>query len=284
MRRFIGLTRFPFGRWEPHSWRLWPLLDGMSLMRIRFALLTVLIAASTVYGDAYTSLLRRYEKQIQQQKKQLASLRGRLQEKEIDVARWKNKADDAKAALSEASASLEETRAKVKLVHAKRQEVRIQADAAQWKTTENTLISHSATTQARVLAQDLYGKSLVARSGNDPSVEDASPEFVLNQVSALSASSERLADASQKEEAALRTDEMRLQNEEQARSLEAGKIHHEQENQWLRWQEALRRKTALEDEISQIDQSAKALQVMLQELKEHRDQARALRGNRCARH
>jgi murein hydrolase activator len=249
-------------------------------MKTRTVILPLLLSASLAYGDAYTSLLHRYEKQIQQQEKELVALRGRLQDKERDVARWKNKADEAKAAWSVASASLEETRAQAKVVHAKRQAVRIQADAAQWKTTENILISHSATTQARVLAQDLYGKSLLARSDRNPNVEDAAPEWVLTQVSALSDASEQLADAAQKEEAALRTDEMHLQNEEHARALEAGKIHHEQENQWLRWQEALHRKTALEDEISQIDQSAKALQVMLEELKDHRDQARALRENR----
>src|SRR5262249_28734650 len=84
----------------------------------------------------------------------------------------------------------------------------------------------------------------------------------------------------QKEETALRTDEMRWQNEERARTDEADRLHQEQEDQWMKWQGALRRKNALEEEINQIDQSAKALQVMLQELRDHRDQARALRENR----
>ena len=78
---------------------------------------------------------------------------------------------------------------------------------------------------------------------------------------------------SQKEEAALRTEEMRWQTEEESRSEEVSLLHQKQEGQWLKWQDALRRKAALEDEISQIDQSAKALQVMVQELRDHRDQA-----------
>ncbi len=112
------------------------------------------------------------------------------------------------------------------------------------------------------------------------SIEETAPEFVLTQVSQLSASSLVQADVAQKEEAALRTEEMQYQNEEQARTQEADRLHQKQESQWLKWQEAQQKKTALEDEISEIDQSAKALQVMVQELRDHRDQARALRENR----
>ncbi len=245
-------------------------------MKISAAAFAVFFCAPLAYGDAYTSLLHHYEKQIQQQEKQLGSLRERLQEKEHDVTRWKNKAGEAKTAWNEASASLEQTRAKVKTVHDKRMQVGLQADAAQWKTTESVLISRSASMQARILAQELYAKTLL---GGTPT-EDRAREFVLPRISELSTSSQKLADESQKEEAALRTDEMRWQTEEQARSEEADRLHQVQEVHWLKWQEALRRKTALEDEISEIDLSAKALQVMLQELRDHRDQARALRENR----
>jgi septal ring factor EnvC (AmiA/AmiB activator) len=249
-------------------------------MRIRAAALVVVLCAPIVYGDSYNSLLRRYEKQIRQQDRQLQTLRSRLQEKERDVTRWRAKADEAKAAWSEASASLEQTRAKVKSVHEKRQQTRLMADAAQWKTTENVLLSRSATTEARVLAQDLYGKSLVLGPSGQQVMDNAAPEFVFTQVAQLSASSRVMAEEAQKEETVLRTDEMRFQNEEQSRSQDADRLHQKQESQWLKWQEAQQRKTALEDEISQIDQSAKALQVMVQELRDHRDQARALRENR----
>jgi septal ring factor EnvC (AmiA/AmiB activator) len=249
-------------------------------MKSSAAAFAVLLCAPLAYGDAYTSLLHRYEKQIQQQEQQLGSLRGRLQEKERDVVRWKNKAGEAKAAWTEASATLEQTRAKVKIVHDKRMQVSVQADAAQWKTTESVLISRSAAMQARLLAQDLYTKTLIGSTGSADPAQDRATELILPKISELSASSQQLAEVSQKEETALRTDEMRWQTEEQARSDEADRLHQKQEGQWLKWQEALRRKTALEDEISEIDQSAKALQVMLQELRNHRDQARALRENR----
>ncbi len=249
-------------------------------MKTRMALLVPVFCVPLAYGDAYSTLLHRYEKQIQQQEKQLGSLRTRLQEKGRDAARWKNKAMEAKTAWTQASGALEETRAKLKIVHDKRQQVRLEADAAQWKTAESVLISRSAVTQARVLAQDLYARWLLSADEHRRRIEETAPEFILPQVTKLSADSNLLAEQSQKEETALRTEEMGMQSEEEARSEEVGLLHQKQENHWLKWQEALRRKSALEDEISQIDQSAKALQVMLQELRDHRDQARALRENR----
>jgi septal ring factor EnvC (AmiA/AmiB activator) len=92
--------------------------------------------------------------------------------------------------------------------------------------------------------------------------------------------SEQRAEQAKEEEASLRTEEMRWEKDEMARAQEADGLHQKQQSQWLTWQDALRRKTALQDEISQIDQSAKALQVMLEEVRDHRDQARALRENR----
>jgi len=126
-----------------------------------------------------------------------------------------------------------------------------------------------------MLAQDLYIRSLVPDTGSSTAIEASAPEFVLPKLAILSASSQALAEEARKEELALRTDEMRWQREEQSRADESGRLHQQQEAQWLKWQEALRRKTALQDEIAQIDQSAKALQVMVQELRDHRDQAKA---------
>ncbi len=249
-------------------------------MRINSSALLVLFCSSLALGDSYSSLLKRYEKQIHQQERQLKSLRERLDEKERDVNRWRGKAEEAKTAWSDASAALEQTRGKVKVVHDKRQLVRLEADAAQWKTTENVLLSRSAVTEARVLAQHLYGQSLVPPLAALTAVEDLSPEFVFAKVARLSDSSRGLAEIAEKEEARLRIDEMRFQTEEQTRTQEADRFHQKQESQWLKWQDAQHRKVALEDEISQIDQSAKALQVMLQELRDHRDQAQALRDNR----
>jgi len=249
-------------------------------MNIKGPILCLIFCASVGRADTYGSLLRRYEKQIRHQERELKSLKSRLDEKARDVTRWQSKAESAKASWSEASASLEETRLKMKLVHQKAQQTRIQADAALWKTTENVLVSRSAGDQARLLAQEIYGKDLIFRSSSQLTVEDSAPEFVFAQMTQLSASSKGLADAAQREEAALRTEEMHWQTEEQSRLEEADRLHQAQEAQWLKWQQALRRKTALEDEISQMDQSAKALQVMVQELHDHRDQAKSLHDNR----
>jgi len=243
-----------------------------------FAGMTVFIAIRS-FADSYSVLLKRYEKQIGHQEHQLKNLRARLDDKERDVSRWQSKAEKAKAAWSQSSAALAETRDKIRLVHSRRQESRVLADAAQWKTTENVLIARSALTQARRLAQDLYIRSLVPDRGEQSAFDQAAPEFVLTRVASLSVDSQAVAEKARQEELVLRTEEMRWQTEEQARAEEADRLHQKQESQWLKWQEALRRKTALQDEIAEIDQSAKALQVMLMELQNHRDEAMALRDN-----
>jgi len=238
--------------------------------------------AGTAFGDAYQSLLRRYEKQIRRQERELKSLRSRLEEKEKDIGRWQTKAESAKSAWSQASSSLQQARQQVKRLHGKRDQSRLLADAARWKSAENALIAQSASVQTRALAQDLYGRELVFGQASALTIEEAAPEFFSTRLAALSASSDQLAQAARLEETSLRNEELRWQDEELARSHEADSLHQKQEAQWMKWQEALRRKTALQDEIGEIDQSAKALQVMLEELRDHRDQARAAADNRPA--
>jgi septal ring factor EnvC (AmiA/AmiB activator) len=257
----------------------------MTRNRLRFLFFLCggfLLCRGISFGDATDALLHRYEKQIRLQERQMSGLRLRLAEKEKDIVLWQSKSEAAKSAWTDASAMIEETRAKIAWAHDKRQKTQIQADAALWKTTENVLLSRSAVIQAGVLAQDLYETDVALKSRSALSVEEAAPEFIFSEMAQLSASSQVMAEQAQKEEAVLRNDEMRWQGEEMARLQEAERLHQKQESQWLKWQDALRRKTALEDEISQIDLSAKALQVMLQELRDHRDQAKALRENRSA--
>src|SRR5439155_25076135 len=129
----------------------------------------------------------------------------------------------------------------------------------------NILLARSAATEAGALARELYARSLVPKATRGLSVDESAPEAVLPHVARLSASSLLLAQEAQAQETALRTEEMRWQTEEQSRSQESDRLHQKQEALWLKWQEAQRHKTALQEEISQIDQSAKALQVMLQE-------------------
>lgn len=248
-------------------------------MRSKLSLIVLLGGASIAHADAYSTLLRRYEKQISGQEKQLTQLRERLQEKERDVLRWKSKAEEAKVAWNASTAQLEQTRAKMKVVRDKRLQVRLEADAAQWKTAENVLLSRSAQAQSRLLAQDLYVHSVLKGAGA-LSLETWTTEQVLTKTTSLSQSAQKLAAEAQGEEALLRTDEMRYQTEEQTRAEEVTRLHQAQDVQWQKWQEAARRKTLIEDEIARIDQSAKALQVMLQEVRDHRDQARALQDNR----
>jgi septal ring factor EnvC (AmiA/AmiB activator) len=248
------------------------------VLSLAFCVLSFLPKPAT--ADSYDSLLKRYEKQIHQQERQMKRLRASLDEKERDVLRWQKRAEDAKTAWSDARTTLEKTREKISLVHEKRQASKLLADAALWKSAENVMIARSALAQARALAQDLYIRDLVPEPSARATIEGAAPEWVFAQIDRLSVTSEKMAEEARREEASLRTEEMRWEKDEFARSQEADRLHQKQQSQWLKWQDALRRKTALQDEISQIDQSAKALQVMLDELCEHRDQARALRDNR----
>ncbi len=248
-------------------------------MLLKRSLGFVLLASSLVYADAYTTLLQRYEKQIRAQEKQLGSLRERLQEKEREVVRWKNKADEAKVAYAGSSATLELTRGRMKTVHHQRVMVRTEADAAQTKTTENVLVSRTAQTESQRLARDLYAQELLSAGQSRMTAEDYSTAYLLERLASLSQSAEKLAQQSQEQEIALRTEEMQLQSNEQKHAQEAERLHEAQEAHWQKWQEALRRKTTLEDEIGRMDQSAKALQVMVQELRDHRNQARALQDN-----
>jgi septal ring factor EnvC (AmiA/AmiB activator) len=239
-----------------------------------------LFSAGLALADSYSVLLKRYEKQIHQQERQLKGLNSRLDEKERDVTRWQNKAEQAKTAWSQSSVALSASRDKIKQVQASLQKSRLLADAAQWKSTENVLIARSALAQAQTLAQDLYIRSLVPDHGVQSALDAAAPQYVLNEIASLSRSSQVMADEGRREELAMRTEEMRWQTEAQSRAEEADQLHQKQESEWLKWQEALRRKATLQDEIAEIDQSAKALQVMLQELQDHREQAKALHDNR----
>jgi septal ring factor EnvC (AmiA/AmiB activator) len=298
---FKGLPQVQEIRWDPeersyfrsiHEWRMrlfrLSIFAGaagllslvVTMFRAAVVLLVIARLPTLCYADAYDTLLKRYEKQIGQQERELTGLRGRLAEKERDVTRWRTKADQAKTEWTAAGAMLDQTRAKIKSVHVQRQSTRLEADAAQWKTTESILLSHSAGTEARALALDVFEKSLVQNDMSEQTFDDAGQALVLARLAELSATSQIEALAAQKEETDLRVVEMRYQNVEESSTLEADRIHQRQEAGWLRWQEAEHKKTALEDEISQMDQSAKALQVMLQELKDHHDQAIALRENR----
>jgi len=68
-------------------------------------------------------------------------------------------------------------------------------------------------------------------SAESPAATAAPKNWILPKISELSASSEKLAEESQKDETALRTDEMRWQTEERARSEEADRLHQKQEGQ-----------------------------------------------------
>jgi murein hydrolase activator len=240
----------------------------------------LLVGASSVWGEAYRDLVGRYEKQIRQQENQMRTLRAELQHKEREVNLWQSKAEQAKAAWALARESLNRVRAKMKRVRENRRRTQRLAEAAERKTAENVLVARSAEIQAAVLARELYGKSLVSKNRPGAVFEESAPELVLPSVLQLSASAQDWAKLAEKEEFDLRSEELHWQSEETAKIREATRWRESQRAEWVNWQEALGRKTALEDEMSELDQSAKALQVLLQDVKDHREQARALKDGR----
>jgi septal ring factor EnvC (AmiA/AmiB activator) len=290
-------------RWDPAARKLFATMDAWRLRLVRigaFALGAGILSLGIVsaraflvmaligflpfvgHADSYTALLSRYTKQIHREEKQMKVLRARLDEKAREAGRWQKKSDDAKVAWSSSRAALEQTRQRVKHVHDERLKIGSLAKAAERTGAEAGLIARAARSQAAILARDLYVRSLIHDQGGPDAVEGSVPEFVIGPVTKLSASSEALADDARRQEVTLRTDELRWRSEEELRAQEADRFHQQQESQWLKWQGALRKTTALQDEISQIDQSAKALQVMLQELRDHRDETQALKENRPA--
>ena len=85
------------------------------------------------------------------------------------------------------------------------------------------------------------------------------------------------AQTAMQQQQALEAMALRWQNEENSRRRDAAALKQTQADQWKRWQDAQRRQQLLQEEIAQAEQSAQALQVMLAQLKENRDQAQSQR-------
>jgi murein DD-endopeptidase MepM/ murein hydrolase activator NlpD len=235
-----------------------------------------LAIAPSAHAETYQGWVRRYERQIRQQEKQLKVLLQNLSEKERDAHRWEQKAEVAKAEWSQASAAMEHARRMVASCHERLAKAHARAEAAQGNAVEETLKGESADSQMAVLVRQNYVEEQAPHWLADPADDARSRGFVIENLSALSQSAHGQAFAARQEEMAWREEENRWQNDEQKRSTELAQLRDQQQTTWLRWQTALRREQLLMEERNQLEQSEQALRVMLQELKDHRDQALAL--------
>src|SRR5688500_13555302 len=125
------------------------------LMKLKLSA-TLCVAVTTAFADSYDVLLKRYERQIVQQERQLKSLRSRLLEKERDAQRWQDRAQHAKANWNDATREAEEMKEKVRGVQERYRKTRTLADAAEWSVAERTLVSNAADAQLRYWARQQY--------------------------------------------------------------------------------------------------------------------------------
>lgn len=238
---------------------------------------TVLISSGVLHANNYDTLLKRYQKQIKQQEKRLESLKASLANKERDAQRWQKKSDEAKVSWNQAGVNAERARTAVEGTRAKLQKTRTLATAAEWSATEHTLQAYTADSQLAQTTRELYVRRLTPRSSAPITLQERFSEFIITPLANFSQKSHQEAQTATAQETALRTEEIRWQNEEQQRVADLDRLHDRQQALYQRWQEALRRRAALEEEKAQVEQSEKALQVMLQELREHRDHTLAAR-------
>jgi septal ring factor EnvC (AmiA/AmiB activator) len=245
-------------------------------------LVAAVCVSSLVYADAYDTLLRRYERQIQQQEKQLGTLRSRLLEKEREANRWQHKAEEARDQWTQAGSAVEKTRSFVHGVRDQLKQTRVLAEAAEWAATEQTLLARVTDEQVAALAREVYARQRLEATVPSVSLKERLPVLVLKRLAGYSSSVHDEAKKAQAEEAVLRTKQLQIQQQEQKQMAELEKLHQKQRSQWLRWQEANQRKAALEEEKNQMEQSAQALKVMVQELRDHRDHALASRQGRTS--
>jgi septal ring factor EnvC (AmiA/AmiB activator) len=241
-------------------------------MRNRLTVLTLIAAASVVFADAYATLLKRYEAQIRQQEKQLKVIRKNLIEKEQEAKMWQVKAEAAKTRWTQAGLEVENARRMVRLQHERRQQSRVKADAAEWSVIEHTSVRNAASAELAYWVAENYKEESIPHYFDEPNSAQLTSYPVMENLGTLSQTREALAEQAQKQETALRIEEMRWQEEEQKQTLALDKYRHTQQSNWLRWQEAVQKRQTLEEERAQLEQSAQALRVMLAELHEHRDQ------------
>jgi len=173
----------------------------------------------------------------------------------------------------------EHARQKVQAVHSQWSREHTLADAAEWSATERVLLARAADGQLSYLARERY-EAQTAHSGTPVTVNERMHEYFLQGLSELSGKAQGEAVDAQREETALRAEEMHWQTEEQRRAEELDGLHQKQQAQWMKWQEANQRLAALEEEKNQMEQSEQALRVMVQELHEHRDHTLAARQER----
>ena len=244
------------------------------MRRINLAVILLFGMSCFAHADAYDRMLHRYEKEIRRQEKQLSSLKARLDEKQREANRWQQKAEESKSQWSQAASSVDKARAKAQNVQEQLNKTRALADAAESSATETALVAHSADEELRYMAREIYARRLMNDS-SQPLLATRYQEIMADRLCGLSTTSHQQAAVAEHQEAVLRSEELQSQSQLQQRMAEVDQWRQRQQGYWLKWQEAQRRRESLELEKEQTEQSEQALEVMLQDLRNHRDRAMA---------
>jgi septal ring factor EnvC (AmiA/AmiB activator) len=248
-------------------------------MRNKKLVFLLSLTTALVYADAYSTLLQRYEVQIKQQERQLKTLRKNLFVKEQEAKIWQQKEEASKAQWTEAGLAVQRARRMVKGFQGKRNYTHTLAEAAQWSVVERTYLGNAADEQMTYWVTELYKQQKAPSYFADLTPEQSGPGLIAVQLADLSQATHAMADQARQQEASLRMEELRWQNEEQQQTLALDNFRHQQQTLWLHWQEAQQKRASLEEERVQLEQSAQALRVMVEELHQHRDETLASRSD-----
>lgn len=232
------------------------------------------------HADAYDDLLKRYEKQIKQQEKQLSSLRSNMQNKEREAERWQQKAEDAKSQWTQARDSAEHVRQKAENLKQRWSQTRMLADAAEWTVTTQTLRTRAADGMLRYWVQEIYRQRTANVGRRALTAQEMAPAVVVSKLCDTSQNARHELSLASAEEASLRLEELKWQGEHQRQIVEADQLRDKQQSFWSRWQEAIQKQARLKEERDQLEQSAQALRVMVQELRDHKEHTLAARQGR----
>ncbi len=223
---------------------------------------------------SYDVLVRRYERQIEQQQRQLESLRSRLAENEREADQWQRKAEISKKQWKATGALLEKAQTTLTSVREQWKKTRLLVQTAQWAVAEKSHIRESAQREMRILTTALYKDRTVQTATREQEVELRPLPIVLSQLTDLSLAAQLGFQEARRQEQRWRQEEAQWRRQEVRYRKASSDFQAEQHSHWSRWQQALKRKQHLEDERNQMEQSAQALRVILEELRTHRDQAR----------
>jgi len=240
--------------------------------------LTFVLALSIAFplqAESYSVLIRRYESEIRRQERQLRSLQSNLREKQEKVAVYKRLAEKAKSQWERLADSVKTAQLKITAVRNELLKTSHQAQVAGWQEALEARLSNSIDSELAALTVELFRRQMVDASGVEVSATATYPVQLVEHLTDYAPVVRQDAQTAAQQKQSMEASMLRWQTEELKRRKEAEALKLNQSEQWRRWQEAQHREELLKEDIAQAEQSAQALLVMLAQLKDNRDQAKA---------